>query len=201
MTFLTERQRDVLGFVRRTIQATGIAPTLQEISAHFGFSSTASAQKHVNHLVQKGLLIRDRHQKRGLTLVEDRPMRDEACLPLLGTVAAGSPIESLQQDEIVTVPKTMAGNGRNFALRVTGDSMVDEGIHDGDLIVVRPQHEARDGETVVALVEDEVTLKRFFHLHDGTISLQPANQTMAPIVVPAETVRIQGIVVGLLRTF
>lgn len=201
MTYLTERQRDVLHFVKERVRDSGIAPTLQEISTHFGFSSTASAQKHVNLLVQKGLLTRDRHQKRGLSLVEADESRPSAHLPLLGTVAAGFPIESVQDDEDVPVPSNMIGNGDRYVLRVRGDSMIEEGIQDGDLIVVKGRQTARDGETVVALVEDEVTLKKFFRRPRGLIALQPANETMKPLVVPEENVRIQGVLVGLLRSF
>ena len=201
MTFLTERQHEVLQFIKRRIDECGIAPTLQEISNQFGFSSTASAQKHVNLLVQKGLLSRDRHQKRGLTVVSRGDHSESPDLPLLGTVAAGFPIESLPDDERVFVPHNMVGRGDRFVLRIRGDSMIEEGIQDGDLVVVKRRETARDGETVVALVDGEATLKRLYRRPGGMIVLQPANEAMPAIVVREDSVRIQGVLVGLLRTY
>ncbi len=201
MAFLTERQRDILDLIRQRIETSGVAPTLQEISDSFGYSSTASAQKHVNILVKKGLLVREKHQKRGLTLSRGPGERDSVILPLLGAVAAGSPIEVVADDEEVMVPPDLVGSGDNFALRVRGVSMIDEGIHDGDLIIVRRREEARDGETVVALVDGEVTLKQFFCQKDGTILLRAANETIASVRVPADRVRVQGVVVGLVRKY
>lgn len=201
MNFLTPRQRDVLAFIEARIMARGVAPTLREISEHFGFSSTASAQKHVNLLVEKGFLERDKHQKRGLTVVEEKPVAPAVTLPLVGAVAAGSPIENFGESEDTTVPPDMVGHGEHFVLKVQGLSMIDDGIHDGDQIVVKRAPEARPGETVVALVDGEATLKRFYPEPDGTIRLEGANPTMSPIVMPASRVVIQGILVGLLRKY
>lgn len=201
MNFLTPRQRDVLAFIEARIMARGVAPTLREISEHFGFSSTASAQKHVNLLVEKGFLERDKHQKRGLTVVEEKPVAPAVTLPLVGAVAAGSPIENFGESEDTIVPPDMVGHGEHFVLKVQGLSMIDDGIHDGDQIVVKRAPEARPGETVVALVDGEATLKRFYPEPDGTIRLEGANPTMSPIVMPASRVVIQGILVGLLRKY
>jgi repressor LexA len=203
MTYLTERQRDVLSFIEEHLTRRGVAPTLREISERFGFASTASAQKHIALLQRKGYLRREKHQKRGLVLA-DRPPTDAAAeleLPLLGTVAAGSPIESIPDPEPVAVPPDFVRSGDHYVLKVRGESMIDDGIHDGDLVVIQSTAEAVDGEMVVALVDGEVTLKRFFRPSRDTVRLQPANETMAPIVVPAETVTIQGVVVGLLRRY
>ena len=203
MAWLTERQREVLAFIRRQIEVRGVAPTLQEIADAFGFASTAGAQKHVQLLESKGFLRRVKHQKRGLLLTADERMEedDAARLPLLGVVAAGSPIDAVPGDERISVPPDLLGGGEHFVLRVRGDSMVDEGIHDGDLVVVRAGETAADGETVVALVEGEVTLKRFFRTARGQIRLQPANQQMLPLIVDASLVRVQGVVVALLRRY
>lgn len=206
MAFLTEKQRDVLGFIAEQVEATGVAPTLREIAEYFGFSSTASAQKHVLQLERKSFLVRDKHQKRGLELT-DRGRQAaggriaRAGLPLLGAVAAGSPIESLGDDERVDVPTSMLGHGDHFVLRVRGDSMIDDGIHDGDLVVVRRADAARDGEMIVALVAGEVTLKRLFREPGGRVRLQPANPTYPPLLASAADVAIQGLIVGLLRTY
>jgi repressor LexA len=203
MTYLTERQRDVLAFIERNLDQRGVAPTLREISEKFGFASTASAQKHIALLENKGFLKREKHQKRGLVLAH-RPLTDgpsEIELPLLGLVAAGSPIESIPDPEPVSVPPDFVRAGENFVLKVRGESMIEDGIHDGDLVVVQSTAEANDGDMVVAMVDGEVTLKRIFRQAPGTIRLQPANSEMAPILVAADTVTIQGIVVGLLRRY
>jgi repressor LexA len=203
MAWLTERQREVLAFIRRQIELRSVAPTLQEIADAFGFASTAGAQKHVQLLESKGYLRRVKHQKRGLLLTADEPIEEEgaARLPLLGVVAAGSPIDAVSGDERISVPPELLGGGEHFVLRVRGDSMVEEGIHDGDLVIVRAEEVAADGETVVALVEGEVTLKRFFQAGPDRIRLQPANHQMLPLVVDASLVRVQGVVVALLRRY
>ena len=201
---LTERQLQILRFVERTIHARGVAPTLREIALAFGFSSTASAQKHLQSLERKGCLRRHKHQKRGLTLAEGgRPPAAEAVrsVPLLGVVAAGSPIEAVAVQEAIALPAAMVAGGEHYALKVRGDSMVEDGIHDGDVVVVRRRAPARDGEMVVALVGGEVTLKRIYRESRGLVRLQPANASLRPLVVAGEDVQVQGIVVALLRTY
>ncbi len=203
MTALTERQRQVLDLVRESLATRGVAPTLQEIANALGCSSTATAQKHVQRLVDKGVLRRIRHQKRGLEIVEpDSPATGGAVrLPLLGIVAAGSPIEVVEDREEVAVPATLIGSGTHFLLRVRGDSMVGDGVLDGDLIVVQRKDRPADGEMVVALVDGEVTLKRFFRAPGGAVRLQPANPTLQPLVVPESAVTVQGVVQALLRRY
>lgn len=201
---LTERQLEVLRFVERTIAARGVAPTLREIALAFGFSSTASAQKHLHGLERKGYLTRNKHQKRGLTLTEELlpPTSDAVTsVPLLGVVAAGSPIEAVPEREAVVLPAALVDGGEHYALKVRGDSMVEDGIHDGDLVVVRQRKVARDGEMVVALVGGEVTLKRLYREDRGRVRLQPANADLRPLVVPGAEVQVQGIVVALLRRY
>lgn len=202
MTYLTERQRDVLKFIENRIEDQGVAPTLQEIADAFGFRSTASAQKHVAHLERKGFLERQKHQKRGLVLPRKESESGAASrLPLYGVVAAGSPIETLPDDESVFVPDDFLRSGDHYALRVRGDSMIEDGVHDGDLVVVQRTESARDGEMVVAMVNGEVTLKRIYREGLERIRLQPSNPTMQALDVPAMDVRVQGIVVGLLRRY
>jgi len=201
MSFLTARQQKVLAFIKGRIREAGIAPTLQEISTNFGFSSTASAQKHVNLLIKKDFLRRDKHQKRGITLVNQSTTNEVAVLPLCGTIAAGSPIENFGTSEEITVPPDLIGQGEHFVLEVRGLSMIDDGIHDGDRVIIRQSFEARAGETVVALVDGEATLKRFFPEAGGTIRLQGANSSMPSLVVPASSVVIQGVLVGLMRKY
>lgn len=203
MTYLTERQRDVLRFIETTLEKSGVAPTLREISESFGFASTASAQKHIALLERKGFLRREKHQKRGLVLGRRPPFErgNEVELPLLGLVAAGSPIESMVDTESVSVPLDFVRTGDHFVLKVRGDSMIDDGIHDGDLVVVQQTAEAADGDMVVALIEGEVTLKRLFRQAPDTVRLQPANADMKALLVPAESLTVQGVVVGLLRRY
>jgi repressor LexA len=202
MTYLTERQRDVLGFISSRIERDGVAPTLQEIADAFGFRSTASAQKHVAHLERKGYLQREKHQKRGLTLPQAAHGAMPATeLPLFGVVAAGSPIESIPEQEQISIPADFLRAGDHYVLRVRGDSMIGDGVHDGDLVVVQRAENATDGEMVVALVGDEVTLKRIYREGSSTIRLQPANPTMPTMLAPAAEVQVQGVVVGLLRKY
>jgi repressor LexA len=202
MTYLTEKQRDVLHFIRHRIASSGVAPTLQEIADAFGFSSTASAQKHVGLLERKGYLRREKHQKRGLVLpAVGRPGVAAGSLPLLGVVAAGSPIESIPDEGSIAVPADMLGEDPGYALRVRGDSMVEEGIQDGDIVIVRRAGTAADADMVVALVGGEVTLKRVYREGGGRLRLQPSNALLPPLVVPADEVQVQGVVVGLLRRY
>lgn len=201
--YLTERQKEILEFILGHQRARGVAPTHREICERFGFSSYGTAYKHLKLLVEKGYLRRERHQRRGLEVVEGAyESTGERELPFLGRIAAGRPIESLPGSETLEVPPMLLGERPrdHYVLRVVGESMIEEGIHDGDWVVVERREQARAGEMVVALVGDEVTLKRF-HPEGARIRLQPANAAMSPIVVAAADVQIQGIVVGLMRRY
>ena len=196
---LTRRQQVVFEFVKGYIRTHGIAPSYEEIRRHFGFGSYNSVQKHLKQLVAKGYLRTPwENQKRALTLVEPGPAT--AVLPLLGRVAAGRPIEAIAQPETVEVPEMLLRGEDNFALRVVGDSMVDEGIRDGDIVIVKRQRDALNGQTVVALIGDDATIKQF-HRKGGRVELRPANARMTSIVVDEGDLQIQGIVVGLIRKF
>jgi repressor LexA len=202
MTYLTERQRDILKFIRDFKRERGVAPTHREICEAFGFSSYGTVYKHLSLLEKKGLLRRDWNQKRGVELIDEEPKEEPAArsLPLLGTIAAGLPIEALQQEETIVVPESLTSRGENYVLKVRGDSMIDDGIFEGDFVIVSRRDRAENGEMVVAMVAGEVTLKRFYR--DGSrVRLQPANERMAPIYARAEDVVVQGIVVGLMRRF
>jgi repressor LexA len=202
MPYLTERQRDVLKFIERRIEFEGVAPTLQEIASAFGFRSTASAQKHVAQLERKGYLRREKHQKRGLVLFDSTSGQVAAAeLPLLGVVAAGAPIESIPDEEKISVPSDFLGGGEHYVLRVRGDSMIGDGVHDGDLVVIQAGVRAADGDMVVALVGGEVTLKRIYREGAEEIRLQPANPALPPMVAPADEIQVQGVVAGLLRRY
>jgi len=196
---LTERQRAIYGFIKTYIAGHGIAPSYEEIRQAFRFRSYNSVQKHLKRLEEKGVLRSPwGNRKRALELVEQRPVATS--LPLVGRVAAGRPVEAIVHPETVEVPDALLRGVDNFALRVVGDSMIDEGIHDGDIVVVKPQRDALNGQTVVALIGDDATIKQF-HRQGSRIELRPANPTMRPIVLQEEDLQIQGVVVGLIRRF
>jgi repressor LexA len=202
-TYLTERQKAILEYVAAFQRRHGIAPTHREICEEFGYSSYGTVHKHLKLLAEKGFLRRDWNQKRGLELLRAVPgaATSDVELPFFGRIAAGRPIEAVAGDETVAVPRhLLARAGEHFVLRVVGESMVDEGIHDGDLVVVQRRERVEPGEMVVALVGNEATLKRFYP-EGESVRLQPANPAMAPIRVPAREVRVQGVVVGLMRKF
>ncbi|MDP9121861.1 MAG: transcriptional repressor LexA [Acidobacteriota bacterium] len=206
MAYLTERQKEILEFVQQYRRERGIAPTHREICTRFGYSSYGTVYKHLKLLQEKGFLRRDWNQKRGIELIRAIPGGEVAGvdndLPFYGRIAAGRPIEAMAGNERVTVPGHLLSSrgGDHYVLRVVGDSMIEEGILDGDFVVVLRREVAEPGEMVVALVGDEATLKRFYP-EGQMVRLQPANPTMQPIVVPARDVRVQGVVVGLMRKF
>ncbi|MFQ5524902.1 MAG: transcriptional repressor LexA [Thermoanaerobaculia bacterium] len=203
--YLTERQKQILDFIRESIEARGVSPTHREICDRFGYSSYGTVNKHLKLLEDKGFLRRHWNQKRGVELAEPESTETGGLcqLPFLGLIAAGQPIEAVADHDRVDVPEhllTRRNGDNHFVLKVRGDSMIDEGIHDGDLVVVQRREAATAGEMVVALVGADATLKRFYP-EGPEVRLQPANHTMQPIMVPAADVRIQGIVVGLMRRF
>ena len=205
MTYLTERQKEILEFIHEYRRERGIAPTHREICERFGFSSYGTAYKHLKLLQEKGFLRRDWNQKRGIELIRAIPGGEVAPareLPFLGRIAAGRPIEAIPGHERVAVPANLLSTrgGEHYVLRVVGESMIDEGIHDGDFVIVLRRDLAEPGEMVVALIGDDATLKRFYPEGD-IVRLQPANPTMQPIYVNAKEVRVQGVVVGLMRKF
>ena len=200
---LTRRQAEILAYVDQFSEVQGFAPTLQEVGERFGLSSVATVHKHISHLIEKGYLRRGRRNtSRDLEVIDQRSGEDRVVrVPLLGTVAAGLPIEALDEHEEIVLPEEWLGRGRTFALRVRGDSMIDEQIRDGDTVVVESREMARNGETVIALVDgDSVTVKQY-HREGATIRLQPANPAVPVLILPEERVMIQGVVVGVLRRF
>ncbi len=198
---LTRRQREVYDYIRDFVADNGYSPSLEEIGAHFNLSSVATVHKHVQHLVDKRFLRKAWNRSRSVEPMEE-PASGTVSLPLLGTVAAGAPIEAIEVAETFDVPQDLVSRrGESYVLRVRGESMIDEQIRDGDYVVVESRSEARDGETVVALVRGtEATLKKFY-LRGDTVRLKPANTTMEPIDVPSRDVEIQGIVRGLVRRY
>lgn len=204
-SYLTKRQKEILDFIREFSTGKGFSPTHKEICEQFGYSSYGTVHKHLKLLEGKGYLRRHWNQKRGVELAGESETGERAGeneLPFFGIIAAGRPVEAVAGNDIVAVPDHLLGDRGNdhFVLKVVGDSMIDEGIHDGDLVVVSRREVATTGEMVVALVGDEATLKRFYP-EGPQIRLQPANARMQPILVPASDVKVQGIVVGLMRKF
>jgi repressor LexA len=208
MKYLTERQRDILNFIKTFQKERGVAPTHREICDHFGFSSYGTVYKHLSLLEKKGLIRRDWNQKRGVELVDDRasappeppPQSAARELPLFGYIAAGRPLDVEVSTDTITVPEHLTTRGENYVLKVRGDSMIDDGIFDGDLVIIVRRERADNGEMVVANVNGEVTLKRFYY-EGERVRLQPANSMMGPIYASARDVAVQGVVVGLMRRF
>jgi repressor LexA len=198
---LTKRQREVLDYLTEFIQQHGYAPSLEEIGRKFNLSSLATVHKHLTNLQEKGFIRRAWNRSRSVELVPARMGSRATELPLLGYVAAGAPIEAVPGNETIAVPDTLTGTRDSYVLRVKGDSMIDEQIRDGDFVIVEDRRTADDGEVVVALLGgQDVTLKKFFR-ENGRIRLQPANPVMQPMVVSADEVQIQGVVVGLMRRY
>jgi repressor LexA len=198
---LTKRQREILDFLNEFIEQNGYAPSLEEVGRRFGLSSLATVHKHLTNLQEKGFIKRAWNRSRSVELVPTRVGARAVDLPLLGNVAAGVPIEAVVGTETVAVPENLVGKRETYALRVRGDSMIDEQIRDGDVVIVENRQTADNGEMVIALLRgSEVTLKKFYR-DNGRIRLQPANERVQPLVVDASLVQIQGVVVGVVRRY
>lgn len=198
---LTKRQREILDYLNGFIQQHGYAPSLEEVGKRFGLSSLATVHKHLTNLQQKGFIKRAWNRSRSVEVMPTRVVGRSVELPLLGYVAAGSPIEAIVGNETIDVPESLAGTRDTYVLRVRGDSMIDEQIRDGDFVIVEDRRTAENGETVVALLGgNEVTLKKLYR-ENGQIRLQPANPTIQPIIVPASDVQVRGVVIGVMRKY
>lgn len=197
---LTRRQRQILDYVEQFIDLHGYSPSFEEIAGEFKYRSLATVHEHLSNLENKGYLRKNYNKSRSLELVQaEGTLAVE--LPLLGSVAAGVPIEAIEQGETLAVPHDMLARGNNYVLRVQGNSMVDEQIRDGDYIVVNSRQTAENGEMVVALVGgDSATVKKYYR-EGGRIRLQPANPTMEPMYYGEDEVQIQGIVVAVIRKY
>lgn len=198
---LTKRQKQILDFLRNFIDENGFSPSFEEICAAFGYTSLATVHEHVTNLAAKGYIRKAPRESRSIEFPPDA--EPSVPLPLLGTVAAGQPIEAVEDTETLAIPGEMVRKGSDhYVLRVSGESMIDEQIRDGDHIVVSARETANDGEVVVALVGNEdATVKKLYREPGNRIRLQPANPEMEPIVEDADNVRVRGVVVGLLRTY
>jgi repressor LexA len=201
MATLTKRQKQLVDFLENYIEEHGYAPTLAEVGQYFGLSSLATVHKHLKNLEDKGFIRRTHNHSRALEIASNVTGNGAHQIALLGQVAAGLPIEAIEGQDTITVPDEFVRRDSTFCLRVKGQSMVDEGIRDGDYIIVESRDAANQGETVVALIGGEATVKKYFRENDGRVRLQPANPTMDPIYVDEENLHIRGVVVGLMRHY
>ncbi|HEY1338551.1 MAG TPA: transcriptional repressor LexA [Bryobacteraceae bacterium] len=204
---LTKRQKQVLDFIANFLDENGYCPSYEEIARGLELASLATVHKHISVLEAKKYLNRGFNQSRSLELApkylqEHRRAKAPAPeVPLLGRIAAGAPVEAVEQRETLNFAD-FAGNADTFALEVRGDSMIDDHICDGDMILLERVTQARDGDIVVALVAgSETTLKRFYRESPETVRLQPANSTLKPIIIPARDVQIQGRLLAVLRKY
>ncbi|MGC2324443.1 MAG: transcriptional repressor LexA [Terriglobales bacterium] len=207
---ITKRQREIYDFIARFVAEHGYSPSFEEIGAGTNLSSLATVHKHVTNLERKGLLKRDYNRSRSIDVLPPRGALKRSMavaagvateLPLLGRIAAGRPVEALQNPETISFADFTRSSSDVFVLQVKGESMQDEAILDGDYILVEKTAAVRNGEIVVALVDGtESTLKRIYKEGDQ-VRLQPSNAAMPPVMVPAAAVQVQGRVIGVLRKY
>jgi len=201
---LTPRQLDVVVAIRNYRHLNGYAPTMQELADQLG-TSKVTIFEHVGALERKRVIRRDKHKARSLEIISEERLPDEnraTKLPMLGNIAAGSPIEAIENREEIDLEQLFQSRNGVYVLRVRGESMIEDHLCDGDYVVIERRENARNGEQVVALLDTgEATLKRFYREGGGKIRLQPANSGMEPRVVDADRCRIQGVVIGVLRSY
>lgn len=195
---LTKKQKEVLDYITDYVRENSFSPTQKEIQENFGFKSLGSVQDYIKYLTTGGYLQNDSHSVRGLMPATVQQNTEE--IPLLGSVAAGVPIEAIENTDMISVPTHMLGRGTHYALRVRGESMIEEGILSGDVAIIKQQTQAENGQIVVAVIDNETTLKRFYK-KAKQIELHPANKTMKPIIVKDRECEIRGLLVGLIRTY
>jgi repressor LexA len=202
---ITRRQKQVYDFISDFVGRNGYSPSFEEIGGGLGLSSLATVHKHISNLEKKGLLKRDYNRSRSIDVIPPKgsmkkSMSNGLTLPLMGLIAAGRPIEAVENPETLSL-SDFAGSKDVYVLKVVGESMQDEHIVEGDYVIVESTKTARDGEIVVALVEgSDATLKRIYHQGENT-RLQPSNAAMQPIIVPSRSVEVQGRVIGVLRKY
>lgn len=197
MQTYTARQSAVLGVIRATMEERGIAPTLEEIGEELGGITRVAVLDHLRALERKGAIRRRARESRAIEIV-DPAWRPQQGIPVEGRIAAGAPVLEVEDREDISLENYLGVSEECFLLRVQGTSMIEDHIQDGDLVLVERATTAKDGETVVAVVDDEVTLKRLYR-ESGAVRLQPANSALRPMVLPAEAVQIRGIVRGVIR--
>jgi len=200
---LTDREKATFEFICKYFARQGCAPKLREIAAGIGIRSKGVVHRHLRAIAAEGLIQLIPGQHRGIRLTGDdsQNLASGLTLPLFGKIAAGRPIEAIPDQNMLDLADFLLGPNR-YVLKVQGDSMMEAGILDGDMVIAEQAGIAEDGDIVVALINsDEVTLKRFRNNKDGTITLLPANQAMQPMSYPVDNVQIQGVVVGQVRSY
>jgi repressor LexA len=201
---ITAKQRRIFEFIKRYIESNQEAPTIAEIGRQFQMRSSASVHAVLTALEREGLIKRIPNVSRGIEIVQQKEGGgdEDNDIPLLGTVAAGQPIEAILSHDTIAVPKDWQGHGRTFALRVRGESMIDENIQDGDIIIVSSQKTAENGQVVVALIDGNYATVKKFYRESEFIRLEPANPQFKPIFIKTpERIQIQGVVRGLIRKY
>lgn len=200
---LTKRQREILNYLATYSEQNGYAPSFEEIAESFNYSSLATVHEHLSNLERKGYIKRAYNESRAIEILPSEVTPRALELPILGSVAAGQPIEATEHGDTMTVPDSFIRRGGNhYVLRVRGNSMIDEQIRDGDFVVVNERRSVDNGEMVIALMNgSSATVKKFYRERDGRIRLQPANDTMPPMYVHENDISIQGVVVGVLRRY
>jgi len=199
---VTARQRQVYEFICQYAETQKQPPTIAEIGKHFRMTSSASVHSILSVLEREGLIKRIPNVSRGIEIVQQQTAEDDYEVPLLGLVAAGQPIEAILTHETVSAPKNMIGRGRMFALRVRGDSMIEENIQDNDIIIVSSQQTAENGQMVVALIDGNYATVKKFYRESDFIRLEPANPQFKPIFIKTPgRLQLQGVVRGLIRNY
>jgi len=200
---LTRRQKEILDFIESFLDARGYSPSFEEIAGFFQYRSLATVHEHLSNLEAKGYIRKNYNESRSIELARTEMRLAAVDLPLLGTVAAGEPIEAVAEKEAIAVPEDMvSGTVAHYVLRVRGDSMIEEQIRDGDYVIVRARDTANDTEMVIALIDGEnATVKKFYREPGGVVRLQPANPDLEPMYFTADRVTVQGIVVGVIRKY
>jgi len=198
--YLTDRQKEIYNFIKDYIKKRGIAPSYEEIKKEFGFKSLGTVFEHLKTLEKKGYIQKGSYnQKRAIQIADFG--KKSLTIPLVGIVAAGSPLEVYETIDYIDVPEEMLGKGENVALKVKGNSMIDSGIFDGDIVIVKRQSTAENGQIVVAIIDGEVTIKKIY-FHKDTIELRASNPKVKPIFVTSDKdFQIYGVLVGLYRKF
>ena len=200
---LTKRQREILTYLGNYSEANGYAPSFEEIAEQFNYNSLATVHEHLSNLERKGYIKRSYNESRAIEILPSDCFVRAVELPMLGTVAAGMPIEAVATGETLAVPESfLRKNGSHYVLKVRGQSMIDAHINEGDFVIVNERQNADNGEMVIAMMHgSSATVKKIYRERDGRIRLQPANETMEPIFVHENDISIQGVVVGVLRRY
>ena len=200
---LTKRQREILNYLQGYAEDRGYAPSFEEIASHFNYNSLATVHEHLTNLERKGYIRRSYNESRAIEILPSDIFARAVELPLLGTVAAGLPIEAITHNETMSVPQELVTrSGDHYVLKVRGNSMIDEQIRDGDFVIVNERRSVENGEMVIALLDNNgVTVKKFYRERDGRVRLQPANEALSPIYVHENDIAIQGVVVGVIRRY